>query len=164
MGTDSEPGRYADREGPAHEVEITRGFFLKETEITQGEWSVVMGSNPSYFTTCGDDCPVELVSWWDVVYYLNQLSSNEGLQQCYELSACGGTPGGGCGGAASCTGDYSCASVTFAGLDCEGYRLPTEAEWEYAIRAGTTTAFYNGEITYIGNTCSNDPNLDQIGL
>lgn len=64
MGSpDGEEGRYVD-ETP-HEVCITRAFYLKETEVTQREWRDLMGNNPSYFSFCGDSCPVESVSWWD---------------------------------------------------------------------------------------------------
>ncbi|MCK6573451.1 formylglycine-generating enzyme family protein, partial [Myxococcota bacterium] len=115
MGSPSgEKGRDGD-ETP-HRVRITRGFYLKATEVTQGEWESVMGSNPSGFTDCGKTCPVENVSWNDAVSYLNKLSDREGLGRCYD------------------------ASGAFVGLSCKGYRLPTEAEWEYAARAGTTGA------------------------
>ena len=122
----SEPGR--DDDEAQHKVRLTKGFYLQTTEVTQGQWKAVMsGANPSHFNTCGEDCPVEMVSWDDVqgfVFWLNFWSAVFGE----------GTP----------------------------YRLPTEAEWEYAARAGSTTAFANGEITQ--TECSPvDPNLDLMG-
>ena len=116
MGSpDSEDGREDDES--QHSVTITRPFCMNSTEVTQAEWQAVMGSNPSKFTSCGANCPVEQVSWEDAVAYANALSRREGLPECY-------------------------AGSTFSGLSCKGYRLPTEAEWEYAARAGTTGATY----------------------
>lgn len=105
-----------------HRVTLTHGFWLKATEVTQGEWRDVMGTNPSEFSSCGDACPVERVSWYDAVEYVNRLSDAARLPRCYG------------------------ADGSFEGLDCPGYRLPTEAEWEYAARAGTTTVTYNGDL------------------
>ena len=136
----SEEGHQMDED--LHEVTLTGALFLAETEVTQGEWASVMGSNPSYFqppdhSPC-DDCPVEQVDWYDAVDYCNALSALEGLSPAYDV-----------------VGDSVSWDPT-----ASGYRLPTESEWEYACRAGTTTAFYNGDIS---NQYCNDPNLDQIG-
>ncbi|MCK6573455.1 SUMF1/EgtB/PvdO family nonheme iron enzyme [Myxococcota bacterium] len=119
-----------------HRVRITRGFYLKATEVTQGEWESVMGSNPSRFKNCGKTCPVESVSWIDAVSYLNKLSDHEDLPRCYH------------------------ANGAFVGLSCKGYRLPTEAEWEYAARAGTTGAVYAGTWDIVGE--NNAPALGPI--
>ena len=90
-------------EQPVTQVRITRGFWMGKYEVTQAQWEAVMGSNPSHFTNCGGDCPVEGVSWEDVQEFIGKLNARSG-----------GRP----------------------------YRLPTEAEWEYAARAGTTEDRY----------------------
>ncbi len=98
----NEPGRDED-EGPQRTVEV-RSFLLGQTEVTQGQWKAVMGSNPSGFKDCGDECPVERVSWNDAQEYVRKLSERTGKR----------------------------------------YRLPSEAEWEYAARAGSVTAWSFG--------------------
>jgi formylglycine-generating enzyme required for sulfatase activity len=116
----SEAGRHEDE--TQHSVTLTGGFYLQTTEVTQGQWQALMGSNPSSFPSCGPGCPVELVSWTDAVSFANALSTVEGLAPCYDSA-----------------GNVNGASV----YSCTGYRLPTEAEWEYAARAGSMQAQYS---------------------
>jgi formylglycine-generating enzyme required for sulfatase activity len=118
-----ESGRNSDE--LQHQVTISKGFYMSKYEITQAEWKAVMGSNPSYFK--GDDLPVEGVSWYDAVAYCNALSEKMGLTPAYTIA-------------------YSInKTIVMWNRDANGYRLPTEAEWEYACRAGTTTAYYSGD-------------------
>ena len=74
----SEAGRYDD-EGPQHRVTLTKGFWMMEHEVTQGEWQAVMGSNPAKFTQCGVTCPVEQVSWDDAVEFARRVSARDGV-------------------------------------------------------------------------------------
>ena len=98
----SEAGAGKD-EQPRHLVKI-KAFSIGKYEVTQGQWKAVMGSNPSYFKQCGDNCPVEIVSWNDVQTFIKTLNQK--------------------------TGGH--------------YRLPSEAEWEYACRAGQDTLYCGG--------------------
>ncbi|MBF0226022.1 MAG: formylglycine-generating enzyme family protein [Desulfobacterales bacterium] len=121
MGSpENEIGR--DEDESQHKVTISKSFYMQTTEVTQGQWKAVMEGNPSLFSNCGDDCPVEMVSWEDCQLFISKLNAMEN----HNL-----------------------------------YRLPTEAEWEYSARAGTTTALPNGDITV--TDCNYDSNLDKIG-
>jgi hypothetical protein len=111
-------------------------LLVQDHETTQAEWMREMLHNPAYDQACGDDCPVERVSFWDALTYLNRRSRREGLEPCYELSYCHGEMGAGCeGDRAFCEADHGCRDVVFKGMQCPGYRLPTELEWGWVVDA-----------------------------
>jgi formylglycine-generating enzyme required for sulfatase activity len=109
MGTGFMDKDVQDEEKPEHRVRITRPFYLGRYPVTQAQWQVVMGNNPSHFK--GPTNPVENVSWDDCQAFLGKLNAKLGPSM--------GT-----------------------------FRLPTEAQWEYACRAGSTTRYYFGDSEY----------------
>ena len=135
MGSpDYEPGRFRD-EGPQRQVTVN-AFYMNKYPVTQKEYEEVMGNNPSYFL--GPNLPVERVNWYEAVEYCNKLSQKEGLTPAYTIDKTRKDPNN------RNSGDSLQWLVTW-NRNANGYRLPTEAEWEYASRAGTTTPYSTGD-------------------
>lgn len=111
--------RQRDRDETQHTVTIN-SFYIDPYEVTQKDYREIMGNNPSYFS--GDNLPVENITWFDAVNYCNKLSEKRGLTPVYSIEG----------------------NTVRWNRTANGYRLLTEAEWEYAARAGTTTIFNHG--------------------
>jgi len=119
MGSPANEQGRTTSEGPQHQVTVG-SFYIAKFPVTQAEYQEITGTNPSHYK--GPSLPVEQVNWFDAVLYCNRRSEKEGLTPAYSVNG---------------------NSVTW-NHGANGYRLPTEAEWEYACRAGTQTPYYNG--------------------
>ncbi len=139
-----EPGTYTRGDDvdtyaqPKHLVTITKAFWIGKYELLGSEYNKVMGEGADYYES--ERHPLDSVNWFDAVEFCNKLSEYEGLTPVYTIDG------------EDVSWDQS----------ADGYRLPTEGEWELACRGGTNTALYNGDIPEINSEPYRHPLLDEI--
>ncbi len=164
MGSpETEYGRGQTTE-PLVPTTLTHSFVMQQYETTRAAWKAVGFRDPTgdapanTFVACrADNCSVGSINYFEGLAYANAMSERDGYASCYELVGCTGVPGNGM----TCDTFRVKDAISY---DCEGYRFPMGAEWEYAARAGTRTAFYSGDVVAPPQPadCDSDPGLDEI--
>ena len=139
----SEPNRtIADDELPRHQVHLSQSIEMNRLVVSQALYQMVTGENPSFFLDPQN--PVEAISWFDAIRFCNQLSELLNLQPCYEING----------------------QTVYWYRDRNGYRLPTEAEWEYVARANQNVRFSGGAsldlLAWVSKNSQNQ--INNIGL